>query len=414
MLKQLIKNSYNTFFYLIILSLSNIQAQDYQILLKSEFKPSEEGYWWLDKNNSGIKNSNFHFSSMLELNTLKTQYVLTLITSDKKELDFKESFIKHNFSDKTFLRVGKYYRDFSTYLNDDLSSGSMLISHNASPMNKIGLVTSKQWRNLDFNFGMSHGVFDDNNSFYTKDPLLHEKFIYMNRSINNYDISVGLVHEAMWGGGLPDQLGGNQTQNLKNFVKVFFSSDGEKLEGQSHANALGNHLGIWEFFIKKTDKDRITKFYYQHIFEDTSSLRFANRIDGLWGTELINYLPNTTILFEYLDTTNCCIDPPYQNDRYYWNGQYGGGWSYNNYTLGNPFINHLEHELIRVFHVGVHSNIGQNYYQIKAARKINLTDNIKYKVLIGRSMKQNFDIEIMIINNEKNQQKIGLVLSKFL
>ena len=414
MLKQLIKNSYNTFFYLIILSLSNIQGQDYQILLKSEFKPSEQGYWWLDKNNSGIKNSNFHLSSMLELNTLKTQYVLTLITSDKKELDFKESFIKHNFSDETFLRLGKYYRDFSTYLNDDLSSGSMLISHNASPMNKIGLVTSKQWRNLDFNFGMSHGVFDDNNSFYTKDPLLHEKFIYMNRSINNYDISVGLVHEAMWGGGLPDQLGGNQTQNFKNFVKVFFSSDGEKLEGQSHANALGNHLGIWEFFIKKTDNDRITKFYYQHIFEDTSSLRFANRIDGLWGTELINYLPNTTILFEYLDTTYCCIDPPYQNDRYYWNGQYGGGWSYNNYTLGNPFINHLEHELIRVFHVGLHSNIGQNYYQIKASRKINLTDNIKYKILIGRSMKQNFDIEIMVINNEKNQHKIGLVLSKFL
>ena len=100
-------------------------------------------------------------------------------------------------------------------------------------------------------------------------------------------------------------------------------------------------LGMTEIFIHKNNNHQILKLYYQHFFEDTSGLRFRNEIDGLWGVELKNYIPETTILFEYLDTTHQDMNPPYVDDNYYNHGIYSMGWSYKDYTLGNPFINHL-------------------------------------------------------------------------
>ena len=34
---------------------------------------------------------------------------------------------------------------------------------------------------------------------------------------------------------------------IKDFFKVFIAADEPIREGQDHANALGNHLGIWDF-----------------------------------------------------------------------------------------------------------------------------------------------------------------------
>ncbi len=186
-----------------------------------------------------------------------------------------ESFIKYNFSKKTFLRIGKYYRDFSSYLNNELSSGHMLISYNAQPMSKVGLVSSyktKKFKEIDFDFGVSHGVFDTNNS-YKKAPLLHEKFLYMNIRKNNYQFSIGFIHEAIWGGSTNDGImPGNQPNTFKDFLKIIIAEDGPD-EGGPHPNALGNHLGMTEFIFKKNDNNRILKFYYQHFFEDTSGLK---------------------------------------------------------------------------------------------------------------------------------------------
>ena len=98
-------------------------------------------------------------------------------------------------------------------------------------------------------------------------------------------------------------------------------------------------MGYGTFTLLKINEKRVIKFYYQHFFEDTSSFRFKNKWDGLWGLELTNYIPNTNILIEFIDTSNCCEDPPYQYDFYYWNYEYTSGWKYKNYILGNPFVN---------------------------------------------------------------------------
>jgi hypothetical protein len=387
-------------------------AQEQKIELKIQSNPESLDSWWLEKNNFGIEPTNFNFQSSWELKTLKTTYTINILAQEES-VYFNESFIKHNFSDKTFLRVGRYYRDFSHYLNDELSSGHMLISHNAAPMPKIGLVTSQKIKKLekvDFDFGIAHGFFDKND-LYNKAPLLHEKFLYMNIRKNNYQISIGFIHEAMWGGSTVAD--GDQPNTFKDFLKVLISEDGPD-EGGPHANALGNHLGVTELFFQKNNNNQILKLYYQHFFEDTSGLRFRNEIDGLWGVELKNYIPETTILFEYLDTTHQDMNPPYIDDSYYNHGTYSMGWSYKDYTLGNPFINHLAVEPTEVFHMGISGKILSDYqYKIKASRRININDPVKYKLIFGKTMDNRTKKEvpafnIFIANNDSAENGIGI------
>ena len=391
-------------------------AQEQEIELKIQSNPESLDSWWLEKNNFGIKPTNFDFQGRWKLKTLKTTYAINIL-AQKESVYFSESFIKHNFSDKTFLRLGRYYRDFSHYLNDELSSGHMLISHNAEPMPKVGLVTSqkiKKLKKIDFDFGIAHAIFNQND-FYNEAPMLHEKFLYMNIKNNNYQVSIGFIHEAMWGGNIVGI--GDQPNTFKDFLKVFISEDGPLKEGEPHANALGNHLGVWDFYYQKNNNNRILKFYYQHFFEDTSGFRFRNEIDGLWGIELKNYIPETTILFEYLDTTHQNMNPPYVNDAYYNHYEYNLGWSYKNYTLGNPFINHLNVEPTEVFHMGISGKILSNYqYKIKISRRTNINNPIQYKLVIGKTMdnktkKRVPAFNIFIVNNDNGKNGVGIGIS---
>ena len=43
-----------------------------------------------------------------------------------------------------------------------------------------------------------------------------------------------------------------------------------------------------------------------------------------------------------------------------------------------------------------------NYYKIKVSRKINTNDTIKYKAIIGKTIKENFNLNIFLVNNDKN------------
>ena len=387
-------------------------AQDYKLMLKIQNNHTDSGYWWLEKNNFGIKSNGLTLQTSFELKKIKSEYLVNIIGEEaSNKLYINESFIKYNFSDKTFLRAGQYYRDFSTYLSDDISSGSLLVSHNAKAMPKIGMVSSKQFKKVTFDFGIAHGVFDK--GIYSQTPLLHEKFLYINWQKDGvHHFSIGFVHEAMWGGATDENQKWplRKSSNLwKDFLKIFISADGP-FEGGSHANALGNHLGIWDFSYQKKHDDQTLKLYYQHIFEDTSSLRFSNKTDGLWGIELTNYIPNSTILFEYIDTSNSRINPPYQLDYYYSNYQYISGWTYKGNIIGNPFINDDGTEAgfdeRQVMHVGAKGKIGLYDYQMKLSRKVNVNDFMKYKAIIGRPITRNLSLNLFLINR-KDASSLG-------
>jgi hypothetical protein len=399
-----------------VILFTSLCSQDFESKYNLEFNPNFSNQWWSHYNNYGQEPSKINFSYNAQYQKNKTNYYF-LVLASKDRVDISESFIKSQLFDSTYLKAGKYYRDFSIYLNDELSSGSILISKNAKPMPKIGLLSSyklKKNENIDFNFGISHGLFKKN-EIYNKAPMLHEKFIYLNYKKNKNQLKVGIVHEAIWGGGT--EIDGNFPSSFKDFLKIFISEDGPLLEGDSHANALGNHLGIWDFSYIRTIDNKILKIYYQHLFEDTSGLRFANRYDGLWGLELVNYVPKTNILLEYLDTTNQFINPPYVQESYYNHGEYPEGWSYAGYALGNPFINagnYSDVNPLKMLHIGIgYNELSEYNYQLLFSRKIDTSDPIKYKIVFGKVV-DSLLLNMFIIGEEGQKNNIGIDISYYL
>ena len=414
MLNLPIKN--NKLYILIVLFCFNsiLSSQVHRAIFKISSNPSGK-YWWLENNNNGkyVTKNGIDFKWTFTQPSTTYQITLSDELSENGKLVLGESFIKHNFSEKTFLRLGKYYRDFSEYLNDELSSGSMMVSQNAQTIPKIGLVTHKKIRkNMVLNFGIAHG-FLKKEDYYTEAPFLHEKFLYLHINHNKKNkLSIGFAHEAIWAGGSPES--GEYPDTLKDFLKVFISADGPY--EPPHANALGSHIGIWDFYYEKNSKEKKLKLYYQHFFEDTSSLRFANSIDGLWGIELKNYIPKTNLLVEYLDTTHSSGNSDYKNDYYYWNYQYRQGWVFKDRIIGNPFINtnnFTEEQMFKLAHIGMSGNIFSSQYEIKASRKIDIQDTIKFKFSFNKSLSKKINVTAFFVG-EGNSNGIGFSISYIL
>tara|TARA_B100000575_G_scaffold290845_1_gene295363 strand:- start:6638 stop:7882 length:1245 start_codon:yes stop_codon:yes gene_type:complete len=409
MLSQFLKTNSFKLSLVVILLFSNLFSQEFENSLMFKLKNDSSDYWWSTYNNFGQENEKFNLkiNNSFKKSSFKS-YISFFITGNK--INFGESFVRFKIFDNTYFKAGKYYRDFSTYLNDQLSSGSMLISNNAEPMPKVGFSSSyniKRNKNFNFNYGIAHSVFKKNNT-YEKAPMLHEKFIYLQFSNGKIEWGLGLVHEAMWGGSvLGGRLPGIQPSKAKDFFKIIIAADGPD-EGGDHANALGNHLGIWDFYYKINSNDKVIKIYHQHFFEDTSGLRFANRFDGLWGIEIKNNIENTTILVEYLSSLNQNIDPPYINDAYYNHGIYQKGWSYKGYTIGNPFISHLEIIPVEIVHIAFEKEINNYFYGFKASKIINSTNFIENHFILRRQFLDKYSIGIDIYGNDLNG---GIVLN---
>ena len=397
-------------FLLLIISITKLSAQEMNSQYSLVLTPHINNQWWSKYNNYGQEPSKIYLNYMNNYKKKKNELSINIFASTDK-VYVGESFLQSKLFSSTYIKFGKYYRDFSTYLNDDLSSGSMLVSKNAEPLPKIGLIGSfylKKYNNYNIDYGIAHGKFEKNN-FYNKSPMLHEKFIYLKHNSKETEWGIGFVHEAIWGGStIGGRLPGNQPSTLKDFFKIIIAADGPD-EGGQHLNALGNHLGIWDFYYQIKKKDKSLKLYHQHFFEDTSGLRFANKTDGLWGVELKNYVKDSNILFEYLNTSNQNIDPPYVSDSYYIHGLYQSGWSYKGYVLGNPFIDSFNNNPSKVIHLGVKQYILNDlHYKLLLSRKVHESDDIKYQIILGKTI-NNFLTDI-IINGEKSKG-VGIRIS---
>lgn len=402
---------------LMLFSISKLYSQDSSISIN--ILDENNINWWNNNNNYGLDTSQSYINYRAGIFNSKTAFSgnFFLTPNHKKVLHIGELYFSLKLKDNFSIKAGRYYRDFSQYLNDDLSSGSLLFSKNAQAMPKIGLIFKKKLKrlkNFNYELGFTNGLFDTN-QFYSSSPFLHEKFAYLNFENKINSFGIGFVHEAMWGGTTTQGMGsGKQPSTFRDFLKVIISADGPWLEGEPHPNALGNHLGIWDFyFIKKLENTNI-KFYYQHFFEDTSSLRFANRFDGLWGVEIYNSSKKSNFLIEYLDTSNCCIDPPYQSDNYYWNYQYKSGWRYKGDIIGNPYINPQNSyfsEQIKLLHIGLSGKFyNDTYYKMIASRKINENDKAKFGLFLTKKVFNNISLKLSLLNEKSvRSTQIGLI-----
>ena len=335
--------------------------------------------------------------------------------------EIKDSFLQIGFIYKRIndyeLKIGRWKQEITS--ESILSTGSLIRGNNSIPIPQISLMIPKYKKYIIFNNeiwikgGFTHGWFSKGE--YIKAPYLHEKYLYIKKHINDKsEFSLGLVHEAIWGG--KTYIHGLQPGTFKDYFRVVFARPalssgfiGEQV------NVLGNHLGIWDIsFSKKYLKQKI-KFYYQHPFEDKSGAfqhffdELKNRkltsksFDGLFGIEIKNNISNliTFFLYEYINTTyqsgsNPQSDTSYGWDSYYNHYIYLSGWSYRGVILSNPLFtegrltsegDYISNNRIKVHHIGL-----SGYLSKKIKHKLLLTYSKNYGTYWD---------QIVFLNNQK-------------
>ena len=106
-------------------------------------------------------------------------------------------------------------------------------------------------------------------------------------------------------------------------------------------------------------------------------------------------------MFEFLSTINQNIDPPYVDDSYYNHGVYRSGWSYKEFTLGNPFISFDKINPSEVLHLALDSNIIEKInFKIIISKVISSKSDFLSTLLIKREIKNNQYLSFELYPNE--------------
>tara|TARA_Y100001935_G_scaffold176085_1_gene145647 strand:- start:138 stop:1547 length:1410 start_codon:yes stop_codon:yes gene_type:complete len=349
-LKSKIKNFNFTFFLkktsLIILFFSRSFSQliDTEIhLLDNKKSP-----FWILSNNHSIysKGSIINFKISEELKKIHYGAEIIFPLNQGETPLFNQTYIRLN-NKNFYFQIGKK-SNYHKY--NYLSSGSLLESVNAMPISKI-LISSMNYNSTsflknDFQYliKMAHGLVK--NSEYIKNPYLHEKSINIKKEISeNSHICLGLNHMAVWGGETIQH--GKQPASLIDYFRIIFAMPGSKKStSQDQKNALGNHLGVWNFSYEKKFKNKILKLYIEHPFEDESGARWLlNEFDGLYGLNISRkesyFISDFT--YEHINTMNQsgsegASDSTYGWDNYYNHYIYQSGWTNNGTVIGNPLF----------------------------------------------------------------------------
>ncbi len=244
------------------------------------------------------------------------------------------------------LRAGRRPETIGPIQGGDLSSGSLIQSQNATPPPIIALETPG-YIEAPFTKGLvevkgqyAHGWFDDGR--FVDDTYLHRKTAYLRvghgRTVS---ATMGLVHNAQWGGTSPAD--GPLPRDFRDYLRVVIGTRGpENAPEGERINAIGNHIGIFDFG-GTVQWDRFAlNGYHQHLFEDGSSFdEWKNFPDGLYGLRWTDahQAAINVIQYEFLYTKKQSgpIRPPGRDD-YYNNFIYRSGWSSNRSLLGSPLF----------------------------------------------------------------------------
>ena len=283
------------------------------------------------------------------------------------------------------LRIGSK-EDYTSFLDERLSSGDFTKSNNARPLPEIEasipdfLLVPHTRGNMYIRGNFAVGKYLDGdwqedvaspqNQAYTKDVLSHRKsiaFRFGNIERNNrLQFTIEMDHQAQWGGILyknyTNEAEGyqmqDQPQGLSDLFRVMIAKEGSpNSSGADNAYVAGSQVGSYTFkFDYKLKSADVASLYLHHFFDDGSGMTFENYRDMLLGvqykTREKKYLSN--IVFEYIYTKqqtgpihfNLLMDDAHDNirnkgngnDNYYNNVDYVQGRSYYGRTSGTPLF----------------------------------------------------------------------------
>lgn len=339
---------------------------------------ASEGYqpFWLAANREGKfdefsrANGVLSFQAKTELDSEKLidySYGVNLITraaNSSTEIYFNEMYatVKASIFQLDMGRKSRITGETTT----DLSSGSMGIGRNATPIPIVNISVPEftpvpfTQSLLKFKGNLAHGWLGKER--FVENAYLHEKSFYLKGGLEEWLVQpyTGLINFAQWGGTSSNPDVGKLPSSFDDYISVFFGQGGgSDSPGGEQINALGNHLGIWDFGIQAEIRGSNLEIYYQHPYEDKSGLLLRSIEDGLWGIHFTQKESGilSGFLWEFLYTKSQSgpglTDPPGDfpyceeencgypyggRDDYYNNFIYNSGWSYNGRTLGTPLF----------------------------------------------------------------------------
>ena len=412
------------------------------ISFQSDFSYYNSQPFWLKSNRWGINDGYIRNRLLIRYENQKNN----LIKSNAELVQVKNRIyiIEGNISvslQKYLISLGISKKALGE-IDHDLSSGSLILSPNASPLPKFSIESNEPISfelepfRFDFYGRISHGLLEK--GVYISRPFIHEKWGYVKIIKNNLSFHLGLIHEAIWGGKTKEL--GSMPSSISDFVRVFFvqGGGGNSIVHESN-NSLGNHLGIWDLGFYKNNKNYLFNAYLQHPFEDKSGARWLlNWKDGLYGIQIEDKLKQffiNKINIEFLYTMNQSgsaevSDSTYGWDDYYNHYIYLSGWTYKGKAIGTPFATlgtnearpllHIENNRIKAIHLGFSgiinskisfrhlSSYSENYGTFFDRNRLNdLKINYKYSSAI---IQYSGLIELQI-NNIIDNEKLSLNIS---
>ncbi|MGG7663504.1 capsule assembly Wzi family protein [Dyadobacter sp. BHUBP1] len=261
------------------------------------------------------------------------------------------------------LKAGRS-RDITGLVDSTLSSGALAVSGNALGIPKIELSVPEYWRLpilggiLSFKGNFSYGWFGttpinpvggggakkDNippiSSYY------HQKSLYGRFGKPGWRLNIfaGFNHQTMYGN--EDDI--YEGFNLSKMQSFFYVVTGQTWRANSgFATKLGNQLGSIDFGATYDLGTTQVFLYRQQIYDVGALSKLANVQDGLTGISLKNKRKGNSgwskVLVEFLYTKNQAGElwskvTKSGDENYYNNYMYGGGWSYRDQGIGNPFL----------------------------------------------------------------------------
>ena len=227
--------------------------------------------------------------------------------------------IDKSFVHEAYLRGKLWMVDFSAGLDaftpvaidDDLTTGSYLMSSNARPTPRAGIGIFDWWK-VPFTFDLLQVrggcyvgfLFNEDDKRFTDDVVTHEKFLYARLSRWNVKPYIGLIHSVMMGGTRPDGV-----KIPLDFWASFFGRNGSTefvetgMRGE-HTNAAGAHQGLWDLGVNFRVHNAECQIYTHRIFTDGKAKhRIYNGHDYIVGAYV--KLPNkylNNISLEYFTT----------------------------------------------------------------------------------------------------------------
>lgn len=175
------------------------------------------------------------------------------------------------------------------FSNNELSSGSYLMSNNARPLPRVGVGLFKYW-SLPFTWNLiqvrGSAFFsymnNEGNKKFTDKILLHEKCAYGRLGAPFVKPYIGLVHSVMMGGTLP-----NGKNMPIDFWHSMFGMSGSTAKFSEYGqrgevtNAAGGHQGMWDVGLDIDIADVSVSAYYQRPFADSKAMPlFFKHEDG--------------------------------------------------------------------------------------------------------------------------------------